>query len=255
MKKSEVMKRQAIVIDCEMVGVKNNHQAVAFLTAIDFLNGDVLISRYVASCENVLDWRSKITGVTEDTMKSAVLSGAAFKDWREAREKLWEFADSSTVFVGQSLNYDLEVLGICHSKIVDSSILTAEAVFPSTSSAQLLPRAWSLKTLAKELLGLEIQNFNFGHNALEDAHAVRDVVIFCIRNPEQLKIWAELRREEARGKGKKGGLKGKAQRDSGAARTTEDIQHEARKLTAKPEYHKIDEWRWPNRWPRGSESA
>ncbi|KAJ5094606.1 ribonuclease H-like protein [Penicillium angulare] len=87
-RKSEVMKRQAIVIDCEMVGVKNNHQTVALLTAIDFLNGDDLISRYVALCENVLGWRSKITGVTEDTMKSAVLSRAVFKNQREAREKL-----------------------------------------------------------------------------------------------------------------------------------------------------------------------
>ncbi|KAJ5108233.1 ribonuclease H-like protein [Penicillium angulare] len=82
------MKRHAIAVDCEMVGVKNNRQTVAFLSTIDFLNGDVLISRYMVSSENVFDWRSKITGVTEDTMKSAVLSGAAFKDWREAREKL-----------------------------------------------------------------------------------------------------------------------------------------------------------------------
>jgi len=127
-------------------------------------------------------------------MTSAIYSGAAFKSWREARDKLWEFMDDSTVLVGQSLNYDLEVLGICHAKIVDTAILTADAVFPSIISTRPLPRMWSLKSLAKDLLSLDIQNSNFGHRALEDAYAARDIAIWCIRNPEDLKLWAEKAR-------------------------------------------------------------
>lgn len=189
---------QAIAIDCEMVGVRDGRQAVAFLSTIDFLTGQILISRYVVPSEEVIDWRSKFSGITKDIMSSAICSGEAFSGWREARDKLWEFMDDSTILVGQSLNYDLEVLGICHAKIVDTAILTAETVFPSIISTTPLPRLWSLKSLAKDFLSLEIQNGNCGHSALEDAYAARDIAIWCIRNPEELKLWAEnaRRREE-----------------------------------------------------------
>lgn len=184
----------AIALDCEMVGVRNGRQTLAFLSAIDFLTGEVLISRYVNPSEEVLDWRYKFTGVTQAIMTSAVACGAAFGTWREARDKLWEFMDDSTVLVGHSLQYDLEVLGISHAKVVDSAILTAETVYPSIPSTKPLTRNWALKTLAKDFLGLNIQTSDCGHSALEDAYAARDVVIWCIRNPEDLKVWAEKAR-------------------------------------------------------------
>lgn len=181
----------AIAIDCEMVEVRNGRQTLAFLSAINFLTGEVLISRYVLPDEDVIDWRHEFSGLTQSIMTSAVASGAAFGSWREARDKLLEFVDNSTVLVGHSLNYDLEVLGICHSKVVDSAILTAETVYPSIISTKPLPRMWGLKTIAKDLLKLTIQNSNCGHDALEDAFAARDVLIWCIKNPEELKVWAE----------------------------------------------------------------
>lgn len=181
----------AIAIDCEMVEVRNGRQTLAFLSAINFLTGEVLISRYVLPDEDVIDWRHEFSGLTQSIMTSAVASGAALGSWREARDKLLEFVDNSTVLVGHSLNYDLEVLGICHSKVVDSAILTAETVYPSIISTKPLPRMWGLKTIAKDLLKLTIQNSNCGHDALEDAFAARDVLIWCIKNPEELKVWAE----------------------------------------------------------------
>lgn len=181
---------RAIAIDCEMVGVANGRQTLAFISAIDFLTGDVLISHYVNPVEHVVDWRSQFSGVTQAIMTSAIASGAAFGSWREARDKLWEYMDHSTVLVGHSLNYDLEVLGMSHAKVVDSAILTAEAVFLSVESTKPLTRMWGLKTLAKDLLGLDIQVSDCGHSALEDAYAARDVIIWCIRNPEELKAWA-----------------------------------------------------------------
>ncbi|KAJ5523579.1 hypothetical protein N7513_013123 [Penicillium frequentans] len=190
-------KVSAIAIDCEMVGVRGGRQTLAFLSAINFLTGEVLINRYVSPTEDVIDWRSKFSGVTPTIMASAVASGEAFESWREARDKLWEFMDDSTVLVGQSLNYDLEVLGMSHAKVVDSAILTSEAVYPSVISTRPLPRQWGLKRLAKDLLSLDIQNSNCGHSALEDTYAARDVVIWCIMNPEELKLWADnARRQE-----------------------------------------------------------
>ncbi|KAJ5154413.1 uncharacterized protein N7500_009852 [Penicillium coprophilum] len=190
----------AIAIDCEMVGVRNGRQTLAFLSAVNFLTGEVLISRYVNPDEDVIDWRYEFSGLTQFIMTSAVASGAAFGSWREARDKLLEFIDKSTVLVGHSLNYDLEVLGIAHSKVVDSAILTAETVYPSVISTKPLPRMWGLKKLAKDLLSLTIQDSDYGHNALEDAFAARDILIWCIRNPEELKVWAENKRVQEKPK-------------------------------------------------------
>ncbi|CAG8077334.1 unnamed protein product [Penicillium nalgiovense] len=161
----------AIAIDCKMVEVRNGRQSLAFLSAINFFTGEVPVA----------------IAVTQAIMSSAVASGAAFRTWQEARDKLWELMDDSTVLVGHSFQFDLELLGMSHAKVVDSAILTAETVYPSIPSTKPLTRNWGLKILAKDFLGLNIQTSDCGHNALEDAYAARDVVIWCIRNPEDLK--------------------------------------------------------------------
>lgn len=187
--------REAIVIDCEMVAC-DDHAEVAYLSAIDFLTGEVLIDCHVQPTAKVTRWNTRISGISVQSMKNARLQGKIIYGWQQARERLWKFANSETVFIGHSLQNDLNVLGIHHPRIVDSSILTSEAVYPDRPKA----RTWSLKTLVKEFLGHDIQTGKRGHDALEDARATRDVVIWCLQNPERLKSWAAEARvqEEAR---------------------------------------------------------
>ncbi|KAJ5565635.1 hypothetical protein N7535_007273 [Penicillium sp. DV-2018c] len=189
-------KRRAIVIDCEMVRMSYGRREIAFLTAIDFLTGDVLINNYVKPDGSVSDWDTRYSGVTPYAMSKAVKEGTALAGRAGARAKLWEFMDSNTVLIGHGIINDLDALGIIHPNIVDSSIITSEAVFPTARANENLARAWSLKTLAKQLLDYDIQTSKLGHSALEDAHATRDVVIWCLRYPEHLKAWADNAREE-----------------------------------------------------------
>lgn len=189
-------RRRAIVLDCEMVQVEEGRRELAFLTAIDFLTGEVLVDNYVQPKSKVVNWDSRFSGVTPGAMNKAVKKGTALKGWEGARSRLWQFMDSETVLIGHSLNNDLDVLGIIHWNIVDSSIFTSEAVFLHLHSGEQLTRTWSLKTLTSELVNYDIQVGNRGHSALEDAHATRDVVIWCLRYPELLKVWADSAREE-----------------------------------------------------------
>lgn len=191
-----VPKRRAIVLDCEMVQVEEGRRELAFLSAIDFLTGEVLIDNYVQPNSRVVNWDSRFSGVTPSAMNKAVKKGTALRGWEGARSKLWSFMNSDTVLVGHSLNNDLDVLGMIHWNIVDSSIMTSEAVFLNLHSGEQLTRTWGLKTLATELVNYDIQVGKKGHSALEDAHATRDVVIWCIRYPELLKVWADNAREE-----------------------------------------------------------
>lgn len=165
-------------------------------------------------------------------MSAAHHLGATFASWREARNTLWEFMDDSTILVGHSLNFDLEVLGMCHARIVDTAVLTAEAVFSSRIATKPFPRMWSLKSLANELLRLDIQDNDRGHSALEDAYAARDMAIWCIRNPEELKMWAEntRRREEERKRANRAKhRKGRSKRNVSTAQVNRvwvDAEHE-----------------------------
>ncbi|CDM37098.1 hypothetical protein DTO013E5_9326 [Penicillium roqueforti] len=189
-------RRRAIVLDCEMVQVEAGRRELAFLSAIDFLTGEVLIDNYVQPKSRVVNWDSRFSGVTPSAMNKAVRKGTALFGWEEARSKLWEFMDSETILIGHSLNNDLDVLGIIHWNIVDSSIITSEAVFYTVHAGEPLNRTWSLKTLTNELVNYDIQVGKQGHSALEDAHATRDIVIWCLRYPEHLKVWADNARDQ-----------------------------------------------------------
>ncbi|CAI7602075.1 unnamed protein product [Penicillium glandicola] len=189
-------KRRAIVLDCEMVQVEAGRRELAFLSAIDFLTGEVLIDNYVQPKSKVVNWDSRFSGVTPGAMNKAIKKGTALNGWEGARSKLWEFMDSETVLVGHSLNNDLDVLGIIHWNIVDSSIITSEAVFYTVHASESLSRTWSLKALTNELVNYDIQVGKQGHSALEDAHATRDIVIWCLRYPEHLKVWADNARDQ-----------------------------------------------------------
>ena len=189
-------KRKAIVLDCEMVQVEAGRRELAYLSAIDFLTGEVLIDNYVQPKSRVVNWDSRFSGVTPSAMNKAVKKGTALFGWEGARSKLWEFMDSETVLIGHSLNNDLDVLGIIHWNVVDSSIITSEAVFYTVHAGEPLNRTWSLKTLTNELVNYDIQVGKQGHSALEDAHATRDIVIWCLRYPEHLKVWADNARDQ-----------------------------------------------------------
>ncbi|CAG7942229.1 unnamed protein product [Penicillium salamii] len=72
-------------------------------------------------------------------MTSTVASGVAFRSWREVCDKLFEFMDDSTVLVSYSFNYNLEVLGVSYSKVVNSALLTVEIIYSSIISTKPLP--------------------------------------------------------------------------------------------------------------------
>lgn len=174
-----------------MVGVSNDRLALASIGMIDFLTGDILINKHVRPMERVVDWRTEVTGVTRSIMNRAIDDGEVLGGWQEARGILWGLVDEDTVIVGHFLNFDLEALGICHTKVVDSAILAAEAISQPISPTTSIDRMWDLKALVKDFLTLRVEAGQSRHGALEGAYSVRDFVIWCIRNPEQLKMWAE----------------------------------------------------------------
>ncbi|KAL3471667.1 ribonuclease H-like domain-containing protein [Aspergillus californicus] len=183
--------RKAVVLDCEMVGVlgTNNHvvSEVVRLSAVDFLTGEILIDTHVEPQRPIIQWRSDVSGVTPSILAAMQRQGRTVRGWNAARDLLWQFVDKDTILIGHSLHHDLDVLGMVHTTIVDSAILTKNAVGQCS-------RSWALRTLTQQFLNREIQTGAAGHDCTEDTYAAREVVLFCLRQPHQLQAWATSER-------------------------------------------------------------
>ncbi|MCJ1246717.1 hypothetical protein MMC30_003926 [Trapelia coarctata] len=194
-------KRQAVTLDCEMAGVKGGMSEVILLCVADYFTGETLVNSLVRPKQRVVDWRTRYSGVTEIAMAAAIAQGRTLNGWKGARDALWEHIDAETILVGHALQHDLDILRTIHTRIVDSSILTKLVVRPKCA------RSWSLKALCEAFLHIDIQNQGRkGHDCLEDALAAREVVLWCMRNPQELAEWGiqagedERRKSEERAK-------------------------------------------------------
>ncbi|KAL5334251.1 hypothetical protein BJX70DRAFT_402785 [Aspergillus crustosus] len=154
-------------------------------------------------------------------MAAAVAAGQAFIGWQSAREALWKHADTETVLIGHALNNDLNVLRIIHTKIVDSAILSAEGVFePKTD--------FNPETVF--FLNRKTQVGKKGHDSLEDTYAARDVVIWCLKNPDLFAAWADHSRieidaqEQERKEKREAKMKERMEKEEGERKKKEDEQ-------------------------------
>lgn len=188
-------KCQAVTLDCEMAGVQGAMSEVIHLSVADYFTGETLVNSLVRPTQRVVDWRTRYSGVTAAAMTTAITQGKTLNGWKGARDALWEHIDAETILVGHALQHDLDVLRTIHTRVVDSSILTKMAAGP------MCARLWSLKALCDELLQIDVQNQGRrGHDCLEDALAAREVVLWCMRNPQKLKMWGSLVEEDERRK-------------------------------------------------------
>ena len=192
-------KRRAIALDCEMVGLTEGRDALARLSAVDFMTGEVLIDQLVVPTEHVVDWRTRWSGVSRAKMQAAREAGEAIEGgWAAARTLLSTLADSDTVLVGHALHHDLRALRITHDRIVDSSIVYAEEVFgcgdaseDQSKKDQRPQRLYGLRRLCKEVLGIAVQaGGRTGHDGLEDALATRELTLRYLVWPAEVRAWA-----------------------------------------------------------------
>lgn len=178
---------KAIAIDCEMAYGRDGTEQPVSICIVDVIQGKVLLNSLVKPRQRIFKWNSRIHGIDLSTFtaESNYLNG-----WAEARSRLLELIDKDTVIVGHALRNDLRSLRVAHDNIVDTAVLTSQAVFGTES----LKRFWSLKTLCTEFLDMRIQAKS-KHSALEDAMATREVALWCIYNPDKMHEWASKQKE------------------------------------------------------------
>ena len=145
-----------IAIDCEMVGVgSDNESALARVSIVNY-HGHQLYDSFVLQKEPVTDYRTSVSGITPQLLRSA-------RTFETVQADVASLLDGR-ILIGHSVKNDLEALLLGHPKrdIRDTSRYPAFRQYAAG-------RTPGLKKLAKEVLGVDIQTGE--HSSIEDARA------------------------------------------------------------------------------------
>ncbi|KAI4122244.1 MAG: hypothetical protein LQ347_006575 [Umbilicaria vellea] len=168
-----------IALDCEMVGVgpdPANDSALARVSIVNY-HGHQLYDSFVLPKEQITDYRTHVSGITPALLRTA-------RSLEVVQADVAKLLDGK-ILVGHAVRNDLDALMLGHPKrdIRDTSRYPAFRQLAGGKTP-------SLKKLAKEVLGVEIQSGE--HSSVEDARAT--MLLFRREksgfDKEHLKRWA-----------------------------------------------------------------
>mmetsp|Transcript_3810 Transcript_3810/g.5556 ORF Transcript_3810/g.5556 Transcript_3810/m.5556 type:complete len:271 (+) Transcript_3810:120-932(+) len=162
---SQEEKNRYVALDCEMVGVGygGHRSSLARVCIVDW-DGNTLLDLYVQQHQEVTDYRTFVSGITEEH-----ISSENAVDMQECRRQVQEVV-SDKIIVGHALKNDLTALRISHPWHQLRDTGKYEPFMQTRFDDGILwPR--KLKVLAKEKLGLDIQLPGKAHCPFEDAEA------------------------------------------------------------------------------------
>jgi RNA exonuclease 4 len=155
---------QCVALDAEMVGVGMGGQnsSVARVTVIDW-HGRVLFDEHIQQQQPVTDYRTFVSGVTEEHLQNAKMT------FLDARTEILRIL-YGRFLIGHALKNDLTALGISHPWWLIRDTAKYEPFMQTIGGDHTLwPR--KLKNLAAEKLNQEIQVYGKPHCPKEDALA------------------------------------------------------------------------------------
>ncbi|QSZ34431.1 hypothetical protein DSL72_006023 [Monilinia vaccinii-corymbosi] len=146
-----------IGMDCEMVGVggAEDRSVLARVSLVNF-HGTQIYDSFVRPKEFVTDWRTHVSGVSTKNMATA-------REFDEVQKDVSAIL-KGRILVGHAIRNDLEAMMLSHPKR-DTRDTSKFSAFRKYSNG----RTPSLKKLAKEILGVDIQGGE--HSSIEDARA------------------------------------------------------------------------------------
>jgi RNA exonuclease 1 len=158
-------------LDCEMVLTTDDVYSLARISVLDW-SGTTVLDSFVKPSLPVKNYFTQYSGVTPALLLNVTTTLA------EIQSKLLTLLTPSTVLLGHSLESDLNAMKLTHPFIVDTALIYPHPRGPPLRS--------SLKFLTQKYLHREIQVSNDkGHNSVEDALAVLDLVkLKCEKGPK-----------------------------------------------------------------------
>ncbi|NXX91892.1 REXO4 exonuclease, partial [Centropus bengalensis] len=155
-KASEGLTR-AVAMDCEMVGVgpKGEDSIVARVSIVNQF-GKCVYDKYVKPTEEVTDYRTAVSGIRPENIKTG-------EDFKTVQKEVAEILEGR-ILVGHSLRNDLKVLFLDHPK---KKIRDTQKYKPFKERVK--HSRPSLKLLCEKLLNVQVQTSE--HCSIQDAQA------------------------------------------------------------------------------------
>jgi len=167
---SDEEKKNYVAIDCEMVGVGRygRRSALARVSITDW-EGDVLLDKYVKVNEPVTDFRTFVSGITEADLDSD--DAVEFEECQELVKGILR----DRVLVGHALKNDFYALKLSHPWYMIRDTARYEPFMKADPTDKDSLVAKKLKDLARDKLGMTIQEEGKHHDSIEDATAAMEL--------------------------------------------------------------------------------
>mmetsp|Transcript_7174 Transcript_7174/g.10918 ORF Transcript_7174/g.10918 Transcript_7174/m.10918 type:complete len:276 (-) Transcript_7174:248-1075(-) len=162
-------KSRYLALDCEMVGVgRGGHRSSLARVCVISWTGKKIFDKYVRQTEAVTNYRTFVSGITEEHLTSD--KTLCLEDCRKRVQKLL----NGRILIGHALKNDLQALGITHPWYDIRDTGKYEPFMKMRfDDGVMWPR--KLKDLAKEKLGRDIQDSSKAHSPVEDAKTALDL--------------------------------------------------------------------------------
>jgi RNA exonuclease 4 len=177
-------KKDYLALDCEMCGTLTGKSACARVVLVDW-KGRTVLDEYVNPDEKVTDYRTFVSGITEENLVDA-------PPLDEVRERVKTLIEGK-ILVGHGLSNDLECLELEHPWNLVRDTAYYEP-FMKNHYGQMRPR--KLKELSEEKLQREVQVDGQAHSPAEDAITALD--LYKSHRPRWEACMASQQKEGAR---------------------------------------------------------
>lgn len=155
-----------VAIDCEMVGTDSG-SSLARISAVD-VNLNVLVDEFVLPDEEITDYRTPFSGISEATLKNVTTT---LKDVHKVLKKA---LPENAILIGHSLENDLNSLKLTYARCIDT-----QQLYPHPSVGYRSSLSHLVQTHLHELM--ERQG---GHCSVEDARCtMRLALLKLARGP------------------------------------------------------------------------